>query len=107
MTGHDMIMAMKWLRRPAPTQRQPNEDHVSWARNETIAFMLWKCKVWGVVFVSGGVLATPFFAGMPAHRYWRWIGTPILIATALSFAALLYFGSGPIWELLDKPRASN
>jgi hypothetical protein len=98
---------MAWFRRPAPTQRQPNEDAVLWARKDTITFTVWKCKVYGTIFLSGCFLAAPFFAGMPAHRYWRWIGTPILIATALSFAALLHFGAMLISELLDKPRTSN
>jgi hypothetical protein len=95
---------MVWFRRPAPTERQPKEDRVLWARKETITFLLWKCKFWGTVFISGAILVTPFAAGMPAHRYWRWIGTPILIATAISFTPLLYFGGMLIWELLDKPR---
>jgi len=100
-------MDMRGLRRPARTQRQPNEDAVSWVRNETIAYTLWKCKVYATVFISGCALVTPFLAGMPAHRYWHWIGTPILIATALSFAPLLYFAALLIWEHLDKPRTSS
>jgi len=98
---------MAWFRRPAPTQRQLNEDTVLWARKETIKFTAWKCKVYGTIVLCGCLIAAPFFAGMPAHRYWRWIGTPIFIGTALSLVPLLYFGAMVISRLLDNPRKPN
>src|SRR5258706_6178017 len=91
------------LRRPSPTQRQPTQDLVEWARKETIAFLSWKWKVYGVAFVAGCAFTVPFLSGMPAHRYWQWIGTPVLLATTFSGAALIHYAGCLVGELLYRP----
>jgi hypothetical protein len=72
-----------------------------WARKETIAYGSWKCKVYGTFIILGCLLMTPFFAGMPLHRLWQRIGTPILLATAYCFTVFLYHGGLLLSETLD------
>jgi hypothetical protein len=78
-----------------------------WARKETIAVTSWKCKVYGIAFIAGCALTAPFSAGMPAHRYWQWLGMPMLLATMYPFTALLYFSAMLISEFLVRPKISN
>ena len=53
------------------------------------------CGVFGaaVVFIS---------AGMPAHRLARWIGVPLTIAFALSFAVLLFTVGNMVLDWLSR-----
>jgi hypothetical protein len=56
-----------WPKKPTPTQRQPSEDPIAWARKETIAFASWKCKIYGTAFLVGCASVVPFLHGMPAN----------------------------------------
>jgi hypothetical protein len=93
-----------WLARPKPTQRQPNEGAVEWARKETMAFTIWKCRVYGLLLLVNLVLAAFISKGMPGHFLWRWLGIPLLLTFVLNFAAFGFFVSAAIGELLDRPR---
>jgi hypothetical protein len=76
-------------------------------RKETIAFSAWKCRMYRIATAVGCALVVPFARGMPAHRYWQWIGIPVLLATCCSFTPLLYYTGMLIGEVLDRPKRSN
>lgn len=91
-----------WLARPAPTQRGPNDDWVDWARKETWAFAIWKCKVYGVRVSLTVALIVFISAGMPGYFLWRWLSLPLVIIFYCSFAPLLFYAGMAIGELLDR-----
>lgn len=93
-----------WFARPEPTQRQPHEDPVEWARKETWKFTVWKCKVYGFWVGLSAVVIVFISAGMPGHVLWRWIGIPVLIAFACAFAPFLFYVGQLAWEFLDRPQ---
>jgi len=96
-----------WFAKPKPTQRQPHEDAVAWARKETLAFTVWKCKVYSVrvgVTVSLIVFTSK---GMPLHFLWRWLAIPLLLAFGCLFTPLLYYSFMALGELLDRPGKSS
>ena len=47
----------------------------------------------GILCAALGFLVVFVSAGMPGHRFWRWIGVPLLVLFALAFAALLFSGA--------------
>jgi hypothetical protein len=96
-----------WFSRPQPTQRQPHEDAVEWARKETWAFTVRKCRIYGARVCMIAVPIALISKGMPLHFLWRWLGIPLLLAFACVFTPLLYFSGIALGELLDRPRKSK
>ena len=103
VTKHAM-KGRTWLSRPRPTQRRPNEDAVEWARKETWAFTLWKCKVYGLLLGVNVVLIALICKGMPLHNFWRWAGLPLALAFGWTFSAFGFYAASAIGELFDHPR---
>ncbi len=95
-----------WPKKPASIQRRDMEDFFVWQRRETISITFWKCKVYAMTMGIGCFMIAPFFAGMPFHDYWRWIGLPILFSILYCFAVVLFNGAILIGALLDKPRSN-
>ena len=91
-----------WLARPQPTQRQPGEDPVTWARRETWAFTIWKCKVYGLPLSVNLLLIVFISKGMPGHFLWRVLGIPLALAFACLFTAFGFYAVHAIGEILDR-----
>jgi hypothetical protein len=89
-----------WLTKPTPTNRQPHEDAVEWARRETWAFTAWKCKIYGLLLGVNLLLIFLISKGMPGHFLWRWLGIPLSITFVIFFAAFLFYVANAIGELI-------
>lgn len=96
-----------WLVKPKPTQRQPSEDAVEWARRETWAFTIWKCKVYGALLGINVALAALTVKGMPLHGLWRWLGIPLVLSFAYLFSAFGFYATAAIGEVVGKSRSSS
>ena len=93
-----------WLARPNATQRDPHEDAVEWARKETWAFTIWKCKTHGLLLALNLLLIGFMLKGMPGHVLWRWLGIPLVLTFAYVFTAFGFYAAHAIGELWDRPR---
>jgi hypothetical protein len=93
-----------WFAKPKPTQRQPSEDAVEWARRETWAFTAWKCKIYGLLLSVNVLLIILVLKGMPGHILWRWVGIRLVLAFAYVFTAFGFYAAHAVGERLDRPR---
>jgi hypothetical protein len=93
-----------WPAKPQPTQRQPHEDPVGWARKETWTFTIWKCKIYGLPLSVNVLLIVLISKGMPGHFLWRWLGIPLALSFAYFFTAFGFYAVSAIGELLDRPQ---
>jgi hypothetical protein len=93
-----------WLAKPQSTQRRPQEDPVGWARKETWAFTIGKCKVYGLPLSVNLLLIVFISKGMPGHFLWRWLGIPLSLSFAYLFTAFGFYAASAIGELLERRR---
>ena len=93
-----------WLAKPQATQRQPHEDPVGWARKETWAFTIWKCKVYGLPLSVNLLVMILISKGMPGHFLWRWLGIPLSLSFVCLFAAFGFYAATAVGEALDRRR---
>lgn len=94
-----------WLARPTPTQRQPSQDPVAWARDETWTFTIWKCEVYTLLLSVDLLLLGAISKGMPGDFLWRWLSIPVLLAFACLFTAFSFYVVMAIGELIDRSRS--
>ena len=62
-----------------------------------------------LAFVVNVCLALPFFAGMPWHRYWGSIGSPLLLLCLIVFIALVFEAGWTLvqWQNLRELRKAE
>ena len=68
------------------------DDHVAWARAETIAFSKRKAKLYGALAFANLLAFAFVLKGMPGHILWPYLG-PILGITLVCLVAVTGFYS--------------